>query len=222
MSGQTRRSTAGRQSNASRRRTSVSAVLNAALGLFVRHGYGATSVEQIAVEAQLTKGAVYFYFKDKEALLCELIDRSEQELYQPIFSELAEMSGSGEEILNRYLTLVGRAGVDRNRDLLLLPILMSIELSDAQSEARQRISAMYRRAKLRLGEILEQGQVDTSLRADFDNRAYASLIVSLADGILLDLHRGGSEVSGGQVARAAREMIMRSLLMDRADSDQSQ
>lgn len=200
----------------------MSAVLDAALALFVHRGYGATSVDQIAGQARLTKGAVYFYFKDKEALLCELIDRSELELYEPIFAALAEMQETGEQVLNRYLTLIGRAGSDRNRDLLLLPILMSIELSGADSPASDRISEMYRRAKLRLAEILEKGQKDRSLREDFDSEAYASLIVSLADGILLDLHRGGTGVTGAQVARASREMIMRSLLADRSVRNQFQ
>ena len=65
-----------RQSNADRRKASTAAVASAALRLFVLQGYKGTSVEQIGSEAGLTKGAVYFYFKDKESLLLELLMQS--------------------------------------------------------------------------------------------------------------------------------------------------
>ena len=47
------------------RRASVENLLSAALKLFITQGYHATSVEQIAHAAGLTKGAVYFYFKNE-------------------------------------------------------------------------------------------------------------------------------------------------------------
>ena len=44
-------------------------LLDAALRLFVSQGYRSTNLEQIAGVARLTKGAVYFYFRSKEAVL---------------------------------------------------------------------------------------------------------------------------------------------------------
>jgi AcrR family transcriptional regulator len=49
-------------------------VLDAALRLFARHGFGATSVRQIADEAGVSIGAVYHHFPDKESLFRTLID----------------------------------------------------------------------------------------------------------------------------------------------------
>lgn len=49
-------------------------VLDAALRLFAHHGYGATSVRQIADEAGVSIGAVYHHFPDKESLFRTLID----------------------------------------------------------------------------------------------------------------------------------------------------
>jgi AcrR family transcriptional regulator len=57
-------------------------VLDAALKLFSRHGYGATSVRQIAEEAGVSVGAVYHHFPDKEAIFRSLIDE-----YKTITSE---------------------------------------------------------------------------------------------------------------------------------------
>lgn len=51
-------------------------ILTAAESLFSGQGYHDTSMEQIADAAEVSVGAVYFYFKNKEDLLACLIDQS--------------------------------------------------------------------------------------------------------------------------------------------------
>jgi AcrR family transcriptional regulator len=41
--------------------------------MFVRHGYGATTMRAIASEIELTPTAIYHHFRGKEALLTELV-----------------------------------------------------------------------------------------------------------------------------------------------------
>ena len=60
-------------------------VLDAALTLFARHGYGATSVRQIAEEAGVSVGAVYHHFPDKEAMFRALIDEYKAITNEPRF-----------------------------------------------------------------------------------------------------------------------------------------
>ena len=47
-------------------------VLNAALEVFAERGYHAATVEEIAERAGMTKGAVYYWFRDKEDLASDL------------------------------------------------------------------------------------------------------------------------------------------------------
>ncbi|WDP85419.1 MAG: helix-turn-helix transcriptional regulator [Desulfobacter sp.] len=51
-------------------------ILDAAESLFAHRGFLETSVEQIADKAEVSVGTVYFYFKNKEALLDQLFDES--------------------------------------------------------------------------------------------------------------------------------------------------
>jgi len=60
-------------------------VLDAALRLFSRHGYGATSVRQIAEEAKVSVGAVYHHFPDKEAIFRALIEEYKAITNEPRF-----------------------------------------------------------------------------------------------------------------------------------------
>jgi AcrR family transcriptional regulator len=60
-------------------------ILDAALKLFSHKGYGATSVRDIAEEAELSKGNVYHHFPDKEAIFRGLLDRYFQAMSRPDF-----------------------------------------------------------------------------------------------------------------------------------------
>jgi TetR/AcrR family acrAB operon transcriptional repressor len=49
-------------------------ILNSALELFSAKGYDSSSISEICKKAEITKGALYWYFKDKLALYKELIN----------------------------------------------------------------------------------------------------------------------------------------------------
>jgi len=49
-------------------------ILSAAESLFARDGYHQTGMEKIADKAEMSVGAVYFYFKNKEDLLVNMIE----------------------------------------------------------------------------------------------------------------------------------------------------
>lgn len=49
-------------------------IFDAAKVVFARKGFAATTMEEVAEKAQLSKGAVYLYFKSKEDLLISLIE----------------------------------------------------------------------------------------------------------------------------------------------------
>src|ERR1044072_6567612 len=51
-------------------------VLDAPSDLFIEKGFAATRVEDIAVRAGLSKGAVYLYFSSKEAVLEGIVRRA--------------------------------------------------------------------------------------------------------------------------------------------------
>jgi AcrR family transcriptional regulator len=59
-----------------RRRHRVDAILQAAIAAFRRHGYHGTPLEEIADRLLMTKGSLYYYFKDKEEILYAAHDRA--------------------------------------------------------------------------------------------------------------------------------------------------
>ena len=65
-------------------------VLDAALSLFVRHGYRGTSMDMIAEGAGVTKPVVYDCFPNKEALFDALLEREQKRLIDNAMAALPE------------------------------------------------------------------------------------------------------------------------------------
>lgn len=78
------------------------AILRAACSVFSRQGFHEARVEEIAREAGVGKGTVYFYFPTKEALLGEAI-RSGFQTYLRVLEEAARSPGTVRERLTRMV-----------------------------------------------------------------------------------------------------------------------
>jgi len=69
-------------------------ILKAAETLFSRDGYHQTSINQIAELAEISVGTVYFYFKNKEDLLIQLLDEISYLLRKMVGAEFRKTEAS--------------------------------------------------------------------------------------------------------------------------------
>jgi AcrR family transcriptional regulator len=74
----------------------------AALELFTRYGYSASSVREICQTAGVTKPVLYYYFKSKEGLYLEIMNGISQQFDQRV-AELSSSTGSVRERLIHFL-----------------------------------------------------------------------------------------------------------------------
>jgi len=75
----------------------------------MKKGYRGTTTEEIARRAGLTKGALYFHFKNKEEILFDLVRRMHQELIDAV-SSVPEKKASPAELLKALLDAKPEAG----------------------------------------------------------------------------------------------------------------
>src|SRR2546430_14036922 len=80
MSAAPRRSRDGRE-------PSRKSLLRAAVDCFARLGYQGTTIARIARDAGVTKGAVYYHFRDKEQLLFEAVKDHVGEFERQVLAE---------------------------------------------------------------------------------------------------------------------------------------
>ena len=140
-------------------------VLKAALALFSRQGYRATSMRQIATRCRLSVGNLYHHFGSKEAIFQRLIDEYWEVLLDPelplnkIFAaanfpeDLEEMAGAIEQV------------VAANSSHILLIYIDVIEFKGKHIRAfyqrmADRFAAAYSERFAERQEAGELGQVD--------------------------------------------------------------
>ncbi len=75
-------------------------ILRVAKGLFAEKGYHQTSIEEIADAAEVSTGAVYIYFKNKEDLLIKLMQEIGHQLRQLLGDEFRKSGYSLDSFRN--------------------------------------------------------------------------------------------------------------------------
>jgi AcrR family transcriptional regulator len=91
-------------------------ILDAAIGLFRRQGFEATTVRSVAAEAKVALGAAYYYFDSKNAMVLAFYEKAQQEL-APMLEEA--LNGS-RDLRVRLAAVIGAKlrYFQPNRDIL--------------------------------------------------------------------------------------------------------
>jgi TetR/AcrR family transcriptional repressor of uid operon len=188
------------------------AILGAAERAFARHGFHAATMQHVAVEAGMSPGNLYRYFRSKDAIVEGLCERDEGELAGD-FASLA----AADDLVAGIAALLRRRLIEAPREHLGLiveiwaeaarnPAIAAIQRRiDAVVE--ERLAAVFEAAKRR-GAAAENLDVDGAVRgtmmigaglfkrfilaADFDGEREIAVAVGLIDALV----RGRARVGG--------------------------
>ncbi|MDQ3377177.1 MAG: TetR/AcrR family transcriptional regulator [Actinomycetota bacterium] len=163
--------------------------LDAAMHLFWRKGYGATSMRDLLDAMCIGRGSFYDTFGDKHALFLAALDRFE-EARTSWFDEALEGSGLDgiEEVFRR--TVDGLVGFEPRRGCFLANT--AVELAPHDAEAAARISRYVRRTEEAFTGALVRAQGAGEIPAEGDPKVLARFLVSNLHGLRV-LARAGSD-----------------------------
>jgi AcrR family transcriptional regulator len=151
----------------------------AAIDCFARLGYQGTSIDRIARDAGVTKGAVYYHFRDKEELLFEAVKDRIGGFEKQV---LEEVSVSARDALTNLRRVVDacffHATVSNHRRFI---ITLMVEALDTNPRLSSEFRNILRRMRAFLTEVVRRGQQRGALRADVDPEAAA---VAISGGII--------------------------------------
>ncbi|UCE62309.1 MAG: TetR family transcriptional regulator [Phycisphaerales bacterium] len=119
------------------------ALLNAALRIFSENGLEAPRLEDIAQEAGVTRGALYWHFKNKEDLLISLLDFYEERLLQKVVEFVSDPRHQDLSLSERGSVWIASLAeiLIRERDLFRIRNLHSIRFPEQISRLRQETNA---------------------------------------------------------------------------------
>jgi AcrR family transcriptional regulator len=188
------------------RAASIEALLGKALTLFITQGYHATTVEEIAQAAGLTKGAVYFYFKSKANVLKALLDRTEELTVEPTLAAMNAAGGDPKDRLNAFIRSQSVIGAEKT-EYMLLAILMSAEFNGSGDEIEQRLIELMARMEDALRETVSSGQKSGVFRDGIGADELASVIMATNKGCYVEWYMRGVDLKGQDFARAFRDFV---------------
>jgi len=132
-------------------------ILESAQELFADQGFRETNLNDVATQLGFRRQAVYHYFRSKEEILYELIDRAGAAMEasaQPTFdAELSPREMLAELVRNHVRQLLNNAEIFR------IQFAELSKLTSDRADALRRDMARYVR---RIGKVIEAGQKDGS------------------------------------------------------------
>lgn len=132
------------------------ALLDAAERVFLQHGVSRTSLADIAQASGVTRGALYWHFKDKAALFGAMMER----VTLPLEIDLDSLGAPGADVLPawraRLQQALHRIAHDEQTRRVLQIAMQKVEHADELAPATERHIQMHRLNAERERQVLER------------------------------------------------------------------
>lgn len=181
------------------------AVLAAAIDLFNRKGYDATSVGDIADALGVTKSAIYHHVDSKEQLLARALDEALGELEAAVSA--ASRAGGEQPAYDRL-----RAVVRRSVEVLVgHQPAVTLLLRVRGNSPTERDGLRRRRAiDARLTSLVRDAVAEGALRADLDPELVSRLLLGTVNS-LVEWYRPDGPLGVDDLATAVTRMVFEGL-----------
>jgi AcrR family transcriptional regulator len=151
-------------------------ILAAALRVFAQHGYYSTRLVDIAAAAGVTKGTIYYYFKNKDALLLRLSEIGDRTEFARIESLITDNAGS----VSAQLRMVMRKGFaeptdEARRQLRMVYLALH---SDAPKLFARAVQHALVDGWALIVKLIERGTATGEFREDVDAHVAARIFTS--------------------------------------------
>lgn len=145
-------------------------IMNVAIALFKQRGIEGTTMEQIALEADIAKGTLYHYFPSKEFIIHQYIQRSFQVKYVERVQRLREEPDTRSRLTMLFGELM--EGVQAQNQIFDHFMLFRIQEMVSLHQPENIKSGLYR-----LGQVIIQlGQESGEIRSDISTTILEELV----------------------------------------------
>jgi TetR/AcrR family acrAB operon transcriptional repressor len=202
-----RRSDAGSSGSALRKGAkSQKELIDISIDCFARYGYQGTSVDRIAKAAAVTKGAIYYYFRDKEALLAAMVANR-----VTAFEDRVQQAVEGARCPEALRRIAGVC-IDHAQSGAhpRFAITLMVESIETNAEVSAQLREMMRRFRAFVRNLIQAGQERCEIRPDADAVAAAAAYNSIILGAEIQYYQDPDRFA----FRAAIETFLDQLLAD--------
>src|SRR5437667_6559386 len=157
------------------REASRTQLVRAAIDCFARLGYQGTTIDRIARDAGVTKGAVYYHFRDKEQLLFDAVKDHVGEFERQVLAEVTPETDTMAALRRVVDVCFFHATVSNHRRFI---ITLMVEALDTNPRLSAEFRNILRRMRAFLANVVWRGQQRGTLRTDVSSEAVAAVLAA--------------------------------------------
>ncbi len=156
-------------------------IITAAIAVFTRLGFHEARIDDIAQEAELSKGALYWYFKSKDDIIAAIMERFiDREMV-----ELEDVLKLQAPVSEKLARLNGMMVSEMQSMLDLMPILYEFyAAATRRNDVRKALILFFHPMQQLLSKIIQQG-IDSGEFRRVDAEIVAVDLIALYEGLLL-------------------------------------
>ncbi len=173
-------------------------LMDIAIDCFARFGYQATSIDRIAKTAGLTKGAIYYHFKDKEELLFEAVKNRVSQFERRVISDIGAVQDAAAALKRVAEVCLEHATKSNHRRLI---VTLMVEALDTNARLSAQFREMMRRFRAFLRGIIEVGQRQGVFRADVSAITAAGVYAGAVMGAEIEYYQDPEHIDLGEHLR---------------------
>lgn len=176
-----------------------------AIDCFARYGYQGTSIDRIASAAGVTKGALYYHFRDKEELLFEAVQDRIAEFEQRVVGAVGPATDPAGALADIARVCVHIATKNNLRRFILTLMVEALDTNPRLSEA---FRGILRRFRSYLAGVVRVGQEQGVFRRDIDPSLAAQLFAGGVIGAELQHYQDADRVDLAIAMQGVVEQLM--------------
>lgn len=176
------------------------ALLQRAEQLFAGFGYAKTSIDEIVRQEQLTKGAYYYHFKDKQAIFEQVVDRHLQRMVDSVASSISGLVDPWERAITAVETYFEGCMQPVYRKLVLQEAPVVLGWDSWREKEKQSVMGL---SAMLLQELMDAGKIQQQPLA---------MLSYLIFGAITEAALGIAESANPDEARAQAKLIVEKIL----------
>jgi AcrR family transcriptional regulator len=168
-------------------------ILETATRLFSTHGYGNTSLSQVAKEAQVSKALIFWHFENKETLFRTALQRTLEPYFINVVDDLEGLSEIDQikRLIDEYYAFV-------SRNIYSVKFFLSLILREEKhpDDLVGHMSELQHVYRNLLADVIESGRQKGLFRPTANPVLDAGLIMTALHGILVQGFMGAEAAAG--------------------------
>ena len=182
-------------------------ILNAAFEVFVKKGYAKTTMDDIVASSNLSKGALYHYYKSKKELFLSLIDHWEIYTFKDFYDKKSQNKKAsdilrffGENVINT---------LNEKKHAYIAEIEFRA-MSNQDAEIKKRSNVLYGKLLELFEKVVKKGVKENEFK-DLDVRKTSMAFLAIFQSITWFVIADETAVSADEYIRDSIELIIDSI-----------